>query len=207
MRDLPQGSSDDATPGVKAGEAGGATIAQELIRVRGELAQREQLGAVMASVVAAITSSGDQREIMTRVVALAGEAIRADAAYIALLKDGVLKPAYLWRMPGGFASADIAIGPRPFAALTERGVRPVVIDDCQDHGALDPELQRRWGVRALLMAPMVARGELFGGLCFHYTHGVHHFTASEIAFAQSVAGATSQALQATRLFEQRNASP
>ena len=203
MRDLPQGSGDDATPGAEPGEADGPTIVQELARLHGELAQREQLGAVMASVVAAITSSGDQQEIMTRVVALAGEAIRADTAYVALLKDRVLKPAYLWRMPAGFASTDIAIGPTPFAALALRGVRPVAIDDCQNHGGLDPELQRRWGVRALLMAPMVVRGELLGGLCFHYTHGVHHFTPSEIAFAQSVAGATSQALQATRLFEQQ----
>ena len=201
-RDLPQGSRDDAKPGIEPGEAG-ATIAQELTRLRGELAQREQLGAVMASVIAAITSSGDQREIMTRVVALAGEAIRADAAYVALLRDGVLKPAYLWRMPGGFAGTDIAIGTRPFAALAGRGVRPVAIDDCQVHGALDPELQRRWGVRALLIAPMVVRGELLGGLCFHYTRGEHRFTPSEIAFAQSVAGATSQALQATRLFEEQ----
>ena len=33
--------------------------------------------------------------------------------------------------------------------------------------------------------------------------GPHHFSKSEIAFAESVAGATSQALQAARLFEQQ----
>ena len=53
------------------------------------------------------------------------------------------------------------------------------------------------------MAPMVVRGETLGGLFFHYNQGPHHFSKMEIAFAESVAGATSQALQAARLFEQQ----
>ena len=198
----PEFGHDDAL-GVEPEGTGGSALALENARLRAELARREELGAVMASVVATITSIGDQQEIMTKVVAQAGAALGADSCYIALLKDRAWKPAYLWQLPSGFAGTDIAIGQMPFAALALRAARPVAIDDCEDGDKVDPELRRRWGLRALLAAPMVVRSELLGGLFFHYTGGVHDFSPSEIAFAQSVAGATSQALQAARLLEQQ----
>lgn len=198
----PDFGRDDAL-GVELEETGGSALVLENARLRAELAQREQLGAVMASVVVTITSIGDQHEIMTKVVALAGAALGADSCYIALLKDRAWKPAYLWQLPSGFAGTDIAVGQMPLAALALRAARPVAIDDCEDGNKVDPELRRRWGLRALLAAPMMVRNELLGGLFFHYTGGVHHFSPSEIAFAQSVAGATSQALQAARLLEQQ----
>ena len=202
-QEAPQDFSNDVTPRVEPKAAGGAALARENARLRSELAQREQLGAVMASVVTAITSIGDQREIMTKVVALAGEAIGADSSYISLLKDRAWKPAYLWQMPDGFTGTDIAIGRKPLAALALGAERPVAVDDCENDNQVDPELRHRWGLRAVMMAPMVVRGELLGALFFQYTGGVHHFTPSEIAFAQGVAGATSQALQATQLLEQQ----
>ena len=189
--------------GVERKDNGGSALALENARLRAELARREQLGEVMATVVAAITSRRDQQEIMTRVVALAGEALDADSSYIALLKGRAWKPAYVWQMPSGLRHKSIPIEQTPFAALALRVGRPVAIDDCRDDQRVDPELQRTWGVRAVMMAPMVVRGELLGGLFFHYRQGPHHFSKSEIAFAESVAGATSQALQAARLFEQQ----
>jgi phosphoserine phosphatase RsbU/P len=157
----------------------------------------------MGIVVAAITSRRDQREIMTKVVALAGEALGADSSYIALLKGRAWKPAYLWQMPSGLRHKSIPIDRSPFAALALQTGRPVAVDDCTDDQRVDPELQRTWGMRAVMMAPMAVRGEFIGGLFFHYSQGPHHFSKSEIAFAESVAGAASQALQAARLFEQQ----
>jgi Stage II sporulation protein E (SpoIIE)/GAF domain len=201
--DVPQDFGDDAMPRVEPTVTGAAALARENAGLRSELAQREQLGAVMASVIATITSIGDQHAIMTKVVALAGEAIGADSSYVALLRGRAWKPAYRWQMPDGFAGTDVAPGRTPPAALGQRPARPVAIDDCENDDRVDPELQRRWGVRAVMMAPMVVRGELLGGIFFHYTGGVHPFSPSEIAFARGVAGATSQALQASHLLEQQ----
>ncbi len=202
----PELSTENAreeAPGVEPKETGGPALARENARLRAELARREQLGEVMAAVVAAITSRRDQREMMTKVVALAGEALGADSSYIALLKRGAWKPVHVWQMPSGLRHKSIPIGLTPFAALALQAGRPVAVDDCTDDQRVDPELQRTWGVRAVMMAPMVVRGEFLGGLFFHYGQGPHHFSKSEIAFAESVAGATSQALQAARLFEQQ----
>jgi sigma-B regulation protein RsbU (phosphoserine phosphatase) len=195
--------SDDETLGVERTEPGGPTLALENARLRVELARREQLGGVMAAVVAAITSLGDQQEIMTKVVALAGKAIGADSSYIALLKDRAWKPAYLWQMPFGFEHQSIPIEQTPFAALALRAGRPAAVDDCRHDERVAPELSRTWGVRAVMMAPMMVRGEILGGLFLHFDQGPHHFSGPEIAFAESVAGATSQALQAARLVEQQ----
>jgi sigma-B regulation protein RsbU (phosphoserine phosphatase) len=196
-------SSDDEALGGERREASGPALALENARLRAELARREQLGEVMATVVAAITSRLDQKEVMTKVVALAGEALGADSSYIALIKGRAWKPAYVWQVPSGLRRKSIPIEQTPFAALALRSGRPVAVDDCRDDQSVSPELQRTWGLRAVMMAPMVVRGELLGGLFFHYRQGPHRFSKSEIAFAESVAGATSQALQAARLLEQQ----
>ena len=193
----------EVAPGIERKETGGPALARENAHLRAELSRREQLGEVTAAVVAAITSRRDQQEIMTKVVALAGEALGADSSYIALLKGRAWKPVYVWQMPSGLRYKSIPIGQTPFAALALQAGRPVAVDDCRGDQRVDPELQRTWGVRAVMMAPMVVRGEVLGGLFFHYSQGPHHFSKSEIAFAESVAGATSQALQAARLFEQQ----
>jgi hypothetical protein len=103
MSEEPQASKppDDETLGVERRETGGSALALENARLRAELVRREQLGEVMASVGSAITSLRDQTEIMTEVVTLAGQAIGADASYIALPKERAWEPAYLWRcLPG-----------------------------------------------------------------------------------------------------------
>jgi sigma-B regulation protein RsbU (phosphoserine phosphatase) len=195
--------TDDETPDIDRGEVSGPALAIENARLRVELARREQLGELMATVVAAITSPGDLPEIMTKVMALAGEALGADSSYIALFRDRAWKPAYLWRTPPGFEHGSVPIEQMPFAGLALRVGRPVAIDDCRADDRVDPELLRTWGMRAVMMVPMVVRGELLGGLFFRYKLGPHHFSKPEIAFAESVAGAVSQALHAARLLEQQ----
>ena len=130
---------DDETLGVERKEIGGPALALENARLRVELARREQLGEVMADVVAAITSLRDQQETMPKVLALACEAIGADSSYIALLKDGAWEPAYLWQVPPGFGHKSVPIEQTQFAALALRAGRPVAIDDCGDDERVDPE--------------------------------------------------------------------
>jgi sigma-B regulation protein RsbU (phosphoserine phosphatase) len=192
---------DGETAGVERKEMGGSALALENARLRAELAQRERLGEVMASIVKAITSLRDQAEIMVEVVSLASEALGADASYIALLEDRAWKPAYLWRMPSGYEHRRIPLDQIPFAALALRDGRPVAVDDCRGDERVDPELQQTWG--ALMMAPLVVREERLGGLFFHFRQGPHHFSRPEIAFAEGVAGAVSQMIQALRLYEQQ----
>jgi len=184
------------------GQGDGATLALENARLRVDLARREQLGEVMAAIVASITAVGELRDIMTRVTALAGEAVGADWAYVASLRGDVWKPLYLWQTPAGFGDQGFSSEQTPFADRALRAGEPVAIDDCSGDEGLDPELCSAWGARAVMVAPMVVRREVLGGLFFRYDRP-HRFSRSEQAFAKGVAGAASQALHAARLFEQQ----
>ena len=64
---------DEEALGGEREEPSGPALALESAHLRAELARREQLGEVLATIVATITSRLDQQEIMTRVVTLAGE--------------------------------------------------------------------------------------------------------------------------------------
>ena len=205
-RDAPDGAR--ATSGrprerdTEPGQGDGATLALENARLRVDLARREQLGEVTAAIVASITAVGELSGIMTRVTALAGEAIGADWAYIASVKAGVWRPLYLWQTPTGFGEHGFSIEQTPFADRALRAGEPVAIDDCSGDDGLDPVLCHAWGARAVMVAPMMVRGEVLGGLFFRYAWP-HRFTRSEHAFAKGVAGAASQALHAARVFEQQ----
>ena len=203
-RDAPDGATS-GRPREHASELGqgdGATLALENARLRVDLARREQLGEVTAAIVASITAVGELSDIMTRVTALAGEAIGADWAYIASVKAGVWQPLYLWQTPTGFGEHPFSIEQTPFADRALRAGEPVAIDDCSGDDGLDPVLCHAWGARAVMVAPMMVRGEVLGGLFFRYAWP-HRFTRSEHAFAKGIAGAASQALHAARLFEQQ----
>jgi serine phosphatase RsbU (regulator of sigma subunit) len=193
-------SGRDRDTGQRQGD--GATLALENAQLRVDLARREQLGEVTAAIVASITAVGELHEVMTRVAALAGEAIGADWAYIALLKGGVWMPSYLWQTPAGFGDQGFSSEQTPFADRALRAGEPVTIDDCAGDESLDATLCSAWGARAVMVAPMVVRREVLGGLFFRYDRP-HRFSRSDLAFAKGVAGAASQALHAARLLEQQ----
>jgi serine phosphatase RsbU (regulator of sigma subunit)/anti-sigma regulatory factor (Ser/Thr protein kinase) len=182
------------------------SLALENARLYDDLAERERLGAALNDISAGIVSSFDSREILDTVVARAAAAMEADSASICDLDDSMWVPTTAWGMPAGLTGSAFPREVVPFAEVAVQTRRAVAVDDCDSDARVDPEVQRAWGVRAVVVAPLVVRGAVVAGLFLDYHHDAHHFSGAETAFVDQAAAAAaiSGALERARLYEREH---
>jgi len=193
-------------PSIDFAEKLGASVslALENARLYDDLAERERLGAALNDVSASIASSFDSREIFHTVVARAAAALKADSASICKLDESVWVPTTAWSMPPELLGAAFPRETVPFAEIAVQTRQAVTVDDCDCDARVDPEVQRAWGVRAVVVAPLVMRGAAAAALFINYRDGPHHFSAAEREFVDHAAAAISGALERARLYEREH---
>lgn len=178
-----------------------ASAAVQSARLYEELAARERYGSALNDISASIASTLDYDEILDRVVGLAAQAIGAESSSISLLEGGLWVPRYLWQVPHRFQGVPVPVDSIPYAALAAETREVVAVDDSETHPRVDRELQRAWGVRSVMIAPLVVRNEPVAGIFFNYHSGAHAFSPLEKDFAAKVAAIISGALQNARVYE------
>lgn len=83
--------------------------------------------------------------------------------------------------------------------------KPVAVNDVQQHYQASPcllDVLQKAQVRALLVAPIVIRGTLWGFLIAHHCHILRQWQTRELAFLQHIAEHLSIAIQQAELYEQ-----
>ena len=177
------------------------TAAMNDARLYQELSERERFAAALNEISAAITSLLDYDEILTRVVGRAAAALGAESSAVSMLEDDAWVPRYV------HAATEDVLGrpiPRERVGYANVGVQTkqvVAVDDCATDPRVDHELQRMWGVRAVMMAPLIVRDDVIGGIFFNHHSGPHAFSALEVQFTANVAAIISGALETARLYE------
>jgi PAS domain S-box-containing protein len=165
-----------------------------------ELSVRQGLNAALGEIATAITSLLSSKEILDIVVPRTGETIGAESATMCSLEPQGWVPRHLWNVPDEVLDVPI---PRDQVAYANSSVETgtaVAIDDCETDSRVDIELQHAWGVRSVLTAPLVVRGEVVGSLFFNYHSRQHTFTEPEIDFACRAADLVSGMLESARLY-------
>ncbi len=177
------------------------TAAMNDARLYQELSERERFAAALNEISAAITSLLDYDEILTRVVGRAAAALGAESSAVSMLEDDAWVPRYVHA-----ATEDVLGRPIPrervgYANLGVQTKQVVAVDDCATDPRTDHELQRMWGVKAVMMAPLIVRDDVIGGIFFNHHSGPHAFSALEVQFTANVAALISGALETARLYE------
>ncbi len=180
------------------------SLALENARLYDDLAERERLGAALNDISAGIGSFLDSREILDSVLARTAAAMNADSASICDLEETWWAPATAWGMPAELMGAAFPRETVPFAEIAVRTRRVVTVDDCDSDPRVDREVQRAWGVRAVVVAPLVVRGAVVAALFLNYHDGPHRFSAAEMEFVDHAAAAVSGALERARLYEREH---
>jgi PAS domain S-box-containing protein len=85
------------------------------------------------------------------------------------------------------------------AVLAVRTKLPVAVNDAFNDERFDREHLRKWGVRSVLVVPLILRGEARGVIFFNYQQSQHVFTDYEIDFAVKLSASLSLALESARL--------
>jgi PAS domain S-box-containing protein len=89
--------------------------------------------------------------------------------------------------------------PHGVAALASGA--PVAVDDAYNDPRVNGDYMRHYGLRSVIVSPIIIRGAPVAGLYFNYNEAMHHFTTAEVDFAAKVASSLSLALENARLFE------
>lgn len=166
-------------------------------RLRLAMALSERLNTINAL----IHSTHDFEEIMRRAVDESGIAVSADAVTIALLEDSSFVIRYGYRVPGEFIGYRVdpehLKGARYVVAVRDI----VVFNDAYNDQRLYQEGIRRFGIRSLLIAPLVSRDTVFGVISF-YSVTPFFFTEEHVDFARKLSAALALALENSRLFSE-----
>jgi PAS domain S-box-containing protein len=172
---------------------------------RAEEALREalRLSTSLDRINEVIHASLDADEIMQRLVSEGAAALGCETAVVSLRRPNGWIVSHAHGMPAAIVGLQISDEQDPHAVLACRTRQPVAIDDAWNDDRCNAEHMRRYNVRAVLVAPLMAHGEALGALFFNYHSGPHVFSESEVSFALQLATTAAIALDNARLFDER----
>jgi len=164
----------------------------------------------LADIATAMNSSLGLDEILRTVVRLTCDVLAANRATILLLDDllrlvpkvshgAVDDPVALARfreMP------PIALATIPMALDLMGDPSCMAISDVGGSGLIPHEWIDEFGLKSLLIAPIVADGETLGALVADYVDARHEFTPAEIRTMEGIAACTATAMRNGRLYDE-----
>jgi signal transduction histidine kinase len=173
----------------------------ESIRAVGELAERERRAELLNAVNSRIRQSLDLQTILDAAVRELGTALQASRCFVRLRRGNELLPASSeWHAPEVAASGarpDYSL-PMLVAAMRER--RTIETSDARDQAGLSPRGVDAEQPLALLVTPIVLRGEAIGVVAFHQVGLARLWQREEIGLVQEVASELAIAVSNARLY-------
>lgn len=147
----------------------------------------------LARIDQSIHSTLDRDEMLGRVAAESAQAIGADSTVLCLRDHDLWIVRYASNMREDMIGKGFTVAEAPFMGIAAESGQPIAIDDAFDDPRAELEIQRAFGVRAVIMAPLIVRGEVIGGLFFNYDE-VHRFTRQDIQYASRLGASVGLAI-------------
>ena len=153
------------------------------------------------SIQALLHSTASFAENMQSALTEASNAIGSETAALSLSKEGRWAVAYVHGFPREVVGAEMNDEQEPHAVLAISTGEPVAIDDAMH----DPRVNRRhmaeWGVRSVLVVPVMSKQNAVGVFFFNFHKSPFPFGEAHLEFARGLASSMSLALDNTRLLE------
>lgn len=150
-----------------------------------------------------INSSLDFDEIMPKVIHEAGKFIGCETAAISLRKGNIWVVSYVYGFPKRLVGTQMVDEQEPHAVLAIKTKEPVVIDDAYNDQRVNREHMKTYGVRSVLVVPLLRYDEPIGVIFFNHHHALAAFSALHVDFAKKLATSISLAVQNALLFKQQ----
>ena len=148
-----------------------------------------------------IHSSLDIQQILALAISAASKAIQSDSAALSLRKDGRWLVSATYAMPEGTVGIEMNDDEERHAVLAIQTRRPVAISDTDNDERVNRAHMRKWGIRSVLVMPVILSGEAIGVLFFNYHHAMFEFQEAHLDFAMKLSAAISLAIQNTELYQ------
>ncbi len=150
-----------------------------------------------------IHSTLDFRTIMRLALVEAAKALGCDSAALSLRREDRWVVSYSFGLAENIVGRVMDDAQEPHALLALTTQKPVAINDTSRDARVNRQHMMKYGIRAVLVCPLLSANEAIGVIFFNYHTTAVQFTAGQIEFAQRLGTSLSLALQNARLFEER----
>ena len=172
----------------------------ESIRAVGELADRERRAELLNAVNSRIRQSLDLQTTLDAAVRELGAALGASRCFVRLRRgNDLLPPASEWHEPEVASTGARADFSQPVLITAMRERRSIALPDARtaDGVTAGPDVDQPL---ALLVTPIVLRGEAIGVVGFHQVGIARHWRPEEVGLVQEVASELAVAVSNARLY-------
>ncbi len=157
--------------------------------------KQQSLSQSMARIGRLIHSTLDFDEIMEQVISEAASAVGSETAAISLRQGDHWVVRYVHGFPQEVIGARMDDAQEPHAVLAIETKKPVVIDDAFTDERVNREHMKQWGVRSVLVVPLVTEDQAVGVLFFNQHQAGVPFQKSHVEFAGQLASSLSRAVR------------
>jgi GAF domain-containing protein len=165
------------------------------------LREVSELNEALTRIDASLNSVLDVDEIMRRVVTEAAAVMHCESSALDFRTGSGWAVRYAHGLPADSAGRWFADNEVSFAALAADARQPIAISNALDDEHVDPEVQRRFGVRSVLAVPIIVRDETISVLFFNYHSKSASFSEAQIEFARKLGSTIGLAYENARLYE------
>ncbi|MGB9939437.1 GAF domain-containing protein [Methanosarcina sp.] len=166
-----------------------------------ELDRRDTILETIGLINQIIHSTLDFDEIMQKTVSEAARAIGCETAAISLREGKHWVLSYVHGFPQDVIGTEMDDVEEPHAVLAIKTKKPVAINDAFNDERVNRNHMKKWGVRSVLVVPLIIRDKVIGVLFFNYHRSTFAFDDNDLYFASQLASSISLALENSRLFE------
>jgi PAS domain S-box-containing protein len=161
----------------------------------------EAMRGAINSINQIIHSTLDFDEIMRKAISETSKTIGCEKAAISLKKDDCWIVSYVYGFPEDVVGTRMNDEEEQHAVLAIKTRKPITINDAFNDERANRNHMKKWGVRSVLVVPLINRDEVIGVIFFNYQRSNFAFNDSHIYFAAQLASSMSMALENARLFE------
>lgn len=154
----------------------------------------------LGEIESSIHSTLERDEVLRRVAEQSAAAIGAHSVVLAMREGEQWVVRYAFNMKEEVIGQGFTVRQAPFMGIAADTRRPIAIDDAFDDPRTSLKTQEYLGVRSVMMAPLIVRDEVLGGLFFNY-YERHDFTDLEVMYASRLSASIGLAIANIALYE------
>lgn len=163
--------------------------------------QAEQLSQALNDINQIIHSTLDFDQVMERAVSAAAQALGSETSALSLREAERWIVRYVYGFSQDVVGLQMNDDEERHAVLAIQSKQPVAINDAFSDERVNRDHMRQWGVRSVLVAPVLRRSQVVGVIFFNYHQAPMVFLDHHIDFAAKLSASISLALENARLFD------
>ncbi len=177
-------------------------VAERDRRVAVERNRAAVLSEALGAIDLAIHSSHDLGHIVQAALERATNVLGTETAALSLREGAAWIVRYVHGLAPEVIGTRMVDDEEPHALLALREQRPVAIPDAWSDVRVNQDHMRQWNIRAVMVVPLIVRGEATGVVFFNDHRGPRAFGRAEVEFGMKFGAALSLAIENAHMFEE-----